>query len=55
MSYRFGIITVACVVFIAAYVKLAMRECDSFDIPDQLGKIVIVTGGNSGASLRDYY
>jgi hypothetical protein len=32
----------------AFFAKLAMRECYLFDIPDQTGKIIIVTGGNSG-------
>lgn len=29
----------------------AMRECDNFTIPDQTGKVMIVTGGNSGTVL----
>lgn len=29
----------------------AMKECENFTIPDQTGKVMIVTGGNSGMSI----
>lgn len=40
-----------CALGFGLFAKLAMRECDLFDIPDQTGKVIIVTGGNSGMHL----
>jgi hypothetical protein len=33
---------------VSLFSHFAMKECENFTIPDQSGKVMIVTGGNSG-------
>lgn len=44
----FGFLILIFAIAIVGFVKLGMKECNHFEIPDQTGKIMIVTGGNSG-------
>jgi hypothetical protein len=47
----FGKLTLAALfvgVGISLFSYTAMKECENFTIPDQTGKVMIVTGGNSG-------
>lgn len=45
-----GVVVVVLGVFASLFSYYAMKECENFSIPDQSGKIMIVTGGNSGAN-----
>jgi D-alanyl-D-alanine carboxypeptidase len=53
----FGKVTFVALVLacgVALFINSAMKECDNFTIPNQSGKVMIVTGGNSGQVIFNW-
>lgn len=49
MFGKFASLIVLIGISFSAFTYFAMKECENFTIPNQNGKVFIVTGGNSGS------